>query len=369
MKRTRYARLKEFYDWLKWQLPQENNTFEDIEGLSDDIRSSLTGSDNREQTVFYDEDTRIVKMTQIELTHTQSSDRKAAIETLRVGSSLKLANLNENPVAKTLSGADVGNVPTYSVLTELLGAGDAELVAVTVEKVIPGRLRTDGGKKGIVEICIEARLKEVDHKDAKCVVCKLGGAQTNEWIQKLEVNYLDMDVETAKLIFEIYNRMKNEYDDSKNDMENVGLDNMADELATARHMMRQSKKPGLSYNQITLSEDYAGFIKYVLKAVRSEPARYQNVLRNLDASQFEYGYNDIFDLFEECTVDAKTYYWIDQTRVDAKEYEATGSWHSDWCEVLELFVGNELPINLNDSEVVSIFNTGKMVAFANLSDN
>ena len=164
MKRTRYARLKEFYNWLKWQLSQENNTFEDIEGLSDDIRSSLTGSDDREQTVFYDEDTRIVKMTQIELTHTQSSDRKAAIETLRVGSSLKLANLNENPVAKT-------------------------------------------------------------------------------------------------------------------------------------------------------------------------------------------------------------YYWIDQTRVDAKEYEATGSWHSDWCEVLELFVGNELPINLNDSEVVSIFNTGKMVAIANLSDN
>lgn len=52
-----------------------------------------------------------------------------------------------------------------------------------------------------------------------------------------------------------------------------------------------------------------------------------------------------------------------------EEYEATGSWHSDWCEVLELFVGNELPINLNDSEVVSIFNTGKMVAIANLSDN
>lgn len=369
MKRTRYARLKEFYNWLRWQLPQKNNTFEDIEGLSDDIRSSLMNNNEREQTVFYDEKTRIVKMKQIELTHTQSSDRKAAIETLRVGSSLKLANLNENPVARTLTGTDVGNIPAYSALTELLGAGDAELISVTVEKVIPGRLRTDGGRKGIVEICIEARLKEVNHKNAKCIVCKLGGAQTNEWIQKLEVNYLDMEVETAKLIFEIYNRIINEYDDNKNNLDNVGLDNMADEMAEARHMMRQSKKPGLSYNQITVSESYAGFIKYVLKAVRNEAGRYQNVLRNLDSSQFDYGYHNIFDLFEESTIDAKTYYWINQTRVSENEYEAIGSWHNDWCEVLELFEGNELPINLNDQEVVSIFNTGKMIAFANLSDN
>ena len=110
------------------------------------------------------------------------------------------------------------------------------------------------------------------------------------------------------------------------------------------------------------------FIDSLKIAVKKEPKRYGHLLKYYTADELTNGYIEFKEAFDKNVLDEETYFWVEQTRVDEKEYtQAAGDWQHHWYEIMEAFEGDKIPLNLNDPNVVSIFGTGKFIAFTDLS--
>ena len=365
---TRYSRIKQIKEWVRWNTHTADE-LADVEGIAPEIREALKNVEN-DNWLFYDENSQILRINNVELVHTQSAARIACIEGIRQGNSLSYIKNEDNLTVTTLNGTEVGEIPSNisNYIQPLLENNDCEYIKLKAGEVIPRSQRGKGAKKAICNVEIEIKIKKIDRSETKSIVCLLGGDQINLWVQKLEVKYLNMPSSDVKLMFEIYNRQCEEYNDSKTDTGYAGLDNLEDEIKAARVKMRDEKESGLTYSIVSSSDDNYYFLNVLKAAVKQEPKRYGNLLKYFSADELTNGYIEFKELFDNSILDEETYYWVEQTRVEEPEYEkACGEWMNHWYEVMEAFEGSELPIDLSDTEVVSILGTDRFIAFADLS--
>ena len=321
------------------------------------------------ETVSYDKQAGVATFT-LEVQGTGKEDRTERLEHVNRGDIMQLRREPSNPdddrniMVLDSAGASLGNLPSGAadVISPLLDAGEATLIDAKVAYLEKKSQRSARARKAILFVSFQVKLRAVDlDRDAGCVVCFLGGDQTNTWVQELQVLYCQMPLEHAKLIFELYNRMHNEYDSESNDISYIGLDNLAEEVTAARTAMRAAMKSGLDYSSGT-EEEYDSFGEYALAILHKEGGRYDAIKPYLQRGA------DLKEISESDCIEQENYYWLDQTRRTKEQYDEGqdfGYYH--WYDVAELFAGGRLPIDMTDEDVVSIFGTGEFVAFADLS--
>ena len=345
---TRYARIKYLLDSVRMY----DGSYYQADGNSDDAT-----------TASYDDKTRTVTIHNAELTHTEGA-RAALIENVRRGDQFTLRADGDTITLLDSRKREIGN---YSMLNHaiipLIENGDTESVYATAVKVIPKSARGKRARKAILDVDVTIRLKEIERAgNVNSIICFTGGDQTNIWVQKIHVVYSSLPLEAAEKMFELYNRMNDEYDDSHTDTGYIGLDNLKDEVQAMRSKIRENKKPGLDYGKISGCEDTYDFTGVIRKAAEREPERYRALSELFGRMQ----YVDFSGLLEKNTIDEKTYYWVDQTHVSEDEFNNYDGFNH-WYDVAMLFAGEELPVDLNDEDVVSVFGTGRCIALADLS--
>jgi len=225
--------------------------------------------------------------------------------------------------------------------------------------VIPLSKRGPRAKKSILKLTITLEFENT----VSCVVCNLAGDQVNTWVQQLTVSYSTMSARHAKMLFELYNRHCGEYDNwdnGENDTSYAGLDNLEEEIRVAREKMQKERNAGLDYSKDEI-ETYESFGAYVQRMIAKDASRY-GALRRYEIEE----YDRLQDILSRYTIAKKEYYWVDQTRSTEEEFNETNG-YNHWYEVLELYEGKQLPVDLSDEDVVSIFGCGKFAAFADLS--
>ena len=298
---------------------------------------------------------------------TQYEGRTERIEYLSVGDKVCLVRepnneSNANNVSvRNINGESLGNLHAgvCDVFAPVMDEDLANEITAVVEEVVPLSQRGARARKAELKVRITLHIPNI----VDCVVCKLGGDQVRTWAQKLEAIYTVMPIDHAKLLFELYNRLNGEYDnldEGKNDTSYAGLDNLEDEIRFARAKMQEERDPNLDYGR-NGPDGYEEFGAYVQRMMAAEPARY-GALQHYEIEE----YDNLDDVFRRLSVDEKEYYWLDQTRVSEEEYREN-EWFNHWYEVVELYEGRQLPVDLNDEEVVSIFGCGQFAAFADLS--
>ena len=250
-------------------------------------------------------------------------------------------------------------------------------------EVITLKTRAQRGKRcrvPILAIQIRAHLAEEKterlrpHKDG-CIICCLGGDQIQNWAQKLTIKHCNVSLEQAKLVFELYNRMRGEYEENVEAPNYAGLDNLDGEILTARAKMHREMRHGLDYSSNLHEENDECFSQYMIRMVKNEPQRY-GILNSMIS-----GYSENFDdpdepflcannpadVLNDYTDDEAVYCWWNMARIPETEFDEIGDGYSHWYDVCELYGPGELPFDLTDEELVSIFGFGKFEAFADLS--
>lgn len=293
-----------------------------------------------------------------------------AAESLRPGQNVQIVP-EENEIAVHASGMSLGMLSTSfsRSLSILLKAGEAEVLEARVTRV---RTRAERGPRTRVPVLVvKATVRFSEPKPPRyvprktgCTLCILGGDQAKMWAQKLRVLHIDLPLETAKLVFELYNRMHSEYEtDPAEQPDYAGLDNLDREIMAARRKMQAEMKPGLDYSPQTGDEDDAfDFGGYITRMIAREPKRY-GVLATLD---LEY-VMDPAAVLSPYADDEATFCWWDLTRISEEDFEAACDDYNHWYDVCELYGPGKLPFDLQDEDVVSIFGFDRFVAFADLS--
>ena len=302
-----------------------------------------------------------------EVVGTQFEGRNQRIEFLNLGDMVRLVREPENEIndqnisVRNRQGESLGNLSASvcSTLAPLMDAGYADKVTAAVCEVIPLSQRSSRAKKAILKLKVTIHVEG----QIQCTVCKLGGDQVHTWAQELTVWNCTLPTEHAKLLFELYNRKCGEYDNldkGENDTSYAGLDNLEEEIRAAREKMQAERIPGVDYSSggEIAEEDFGS---YVLHYVEQDPQRY-GVLKQYDIDP----YADLEVMLDDHLVGERKYYWLDQTRVEEDEFSEIDG-YNHWYDVMELYDGLELPVDLNDEDIVSIFGCGKFAAFADLS--
>lgn len=373
-----------FLSWLKEK--GDLQAVLTIPNVADGIRSVI---DAKEQFI-YDNRSNSAKLC-VQVQGTQYEGRSPRIESIQKGNPLKLRRepdnaFNTNNIAvQNKVGQSLGNLPAdlANVLAPLLDRGEAELHNIQASFVEPLSKRSSKAKKALLYVTFTVKLKKTDYsKLAGCTLCLLGGDQGggdslrrlqaltgnafhSTWVQELQVLHCKMPVEQAKLIFELYNRYHREYDDENNETGYFGLDNLEEEVACAREKMRKEKLPGLSYD--APKDEKISMLDFAQEQIQKEPQRYGSVKAYF--SDAEDSYHLLENIFKADSLGQETYYWLDQTPVTDAQYQevAAQGCFNHWYDVAELFPAEGVPIDLNNEDVVSIFGTGKFLAFADLS--
>ena len=346
-------------------------------GVSESTRNSQKGEYiNAEYKSVTDE-----FMLRFEVQGTGYEGRSEHIEKLNIGDTLCIVREPDNTYDQnTLNvlnedGKSLGNVPKEisKVISPLL---DAEMAKVENAKVIyvePLSKRSKRAKKAILYAEINGRLKNIPFDNFNgSTICILGGAQIGGWYQRLQILKCEIPVKDSLLIFELYNRWNGEYeieDRNNADLLYLGLDNLEIEVIAAREKMMLERREEYDYSKNSKSDS---FYKYLSIMIESEPERYgdlKNYINAIDLIDSEFDNEVMKQIFESRIVDEKNYYWIDQTQVTSSEWaEECGYGFNHWYEIMELYSpGMELPFDLSDEDIVSIFGFGKFEAFADLS--
>lgn len=302
----------------------------------------------------------------VEVVGTQFEGRSQRIEKIRKGEVLHLVREpqnekdNQNISVRNKNGESLGNLSAQAnrALAPVMDQQLAKKITAKVCEVVPLSKRGSRAKKAILKLQITLELPGV----VCSTVCKLGGDQVNIWAQHLTVCYCTMPTKHLKLLFEAYNRYNREYeklDKGENDTSYAGLDNLEEEIRAARAKMQAERVPGLNYSKGNVGDNiWCG--TYFQMLINGEPDRY-GVLKEYNLPS----YSNLDEIVREFTLAEKHYYWVDQTRVSKEEFD--GDFFNHWYDVMELYDGKELPVDLNDEDIVSIFGCGKFEAFADLS--
>lgn len=324
---------------------------------------------------------------------TQYEGRGARIENVATAMPLQLVRepnnvYDRNAISvRNLQGESLGNLSDElaDVLSPLLDNGEAQLQNIQADYVEPLSRCSGKEKKALLYVSFSVKLqKQEPPKESGCTVCLLGGEQGNDfmkkmqavmgsaatfthrtWAQELRVLYCKMGLSQAKLIFELYNRYCNEYDESYNETGYFGLDNLEDEVLSARQKMRSEKNPDLDYS--APPDRTKSLLKFALEQIEKEPERY-GAVKDAFASVSDDDYKPLQRIFEKDSLEEEAYYWIDQTSVSKQEFNKLSvNGFSHWYEVAELYAPGKLPFDLTDEDTTGIFGTDKFAAFADLS--
>ena len=197
-------------------------------------------------------------------------------------------------------------------------------------------------------------------EDTTCILCHVDGSQADIWIQEMDIRYLNLPYEAVKQYFELANRADGNYEVEEPDVSYCALSNLADEMKVMHKKMLSEMKPGLSYAKVELDAPEDGFyvnenLRCRRQILKDEVERYKAVAEIIE--EYE---NYPFDYFAPLnTIGQKTMYWIDQTRVEKEEYlELKYNASRYYQECFVLFKGSSLPVNINDPDFISVFNTG-----------
>lgn len=261
-------------------------------------------------------------------------------------------------LVKAENGQELGwlSPKKCAVLAPLMNGGFAESITAVISAVTPilG-----------VERSVAVGIRMVVHFDSltQCTVCKLGGDQVGVWSQELTVYHCTLPLQDAKALFELHNRFHREYDNMDQgilDTSYAGLDNLEEEILEARKKMQAERNPEFDYSAGDVHE-CAGFGAYVLRKTAEEPLRYGGLV-NYEISE----YCRLDEILERYCLAEEKHYWLDQTVVPEEIFaECEGSEY--WYEILELYEGKQLPVDLHNEETVSILGCGCFAAFADLS--
>lgn len=250
-------------------------------------------------------------------------------------------------------------------ISPLIDSNILEIKKSKVSYVEPLSKRSKNCKKALLYIEITMSFKEETYtNDEYCTLCLLEGDQTHCWVQKLNIIKCNIPTKDAKLLFEIYNRIGDEYNSDADGY--FGLDNLREEVMYHRKKIKEEMVKGLSYDGITTDDD---LVEDMLKMIKKEPDRYKGLDKYLKNISEEYGYITLKHIFMEYAVSETEYYWIDQCQVSKEEWEAENDFgFNHWYSVVELYdAESKLPFDLSDEDIVTIFGFNKFIAFADLS--
>ena len=338
-------------------------------GVSESIRNSKKGEYiNAEYKSGTDE-----FMFRFEVQGTGYEGRSERIEGINVGKSLRIVREPDNEYNEnTLNvldehGKSLGNVPAdiANVISPLMDADAAELDSAEVTYVEPLSKRGKRAKKAILYAEINGRIRNLSFNITDgSIICILGGDQIWGWFQHLRVLKCDIPLQKSLLIFELYNRWMQEYENDSLDY--LGLDNLDVEVNAARKKMISAKKEGYDYSR---KIEASNLFDYLSGMIEAEPERYgelQKYITDIDPGDDA---ETIKTIFENLALDEDNYYWIDQTRVTSAEWEEESSdGFNHWYEIMELYSPNTaLPFDLADEDIVCIFGFDKFEAFVDLS--
>lgn len=375
---------EKFLSWVK----RKNSGQEVMKKLK--IGDCLREGFDERESYAYDERTTSARIC-VQVQGTMYEGRSPRIEFVTKGDSLKLQRETDytynvgNISVQNKKGESLGNlsVELCNVLSPLLDCEEATLNDIKADYVKPLSKCSSQDKKARLYVSFNVKLKKVDYsKISGCTVCLLGGEQGSDftrqidalfgtsnylngiWVQELRVLHCKMDIEQAKLIFELYNRYHKEYDEDNNETGYFGLDNLEEEVFAARQKMRSEKIAGLDYSGPENSEDEdIELMKFIQEQIRKEPKRYGSV-----EAYFAKQEDDpwlLQHIFKDDSVGEEIYYWQDQTHITDSEFDVLGGFYH-WYEIAELFPVGKLPVNLEDEDTVSIMGTNKFLAFADL---
>lgn len=295
---------------------------------------------------------------------TDSDHRPERIEELKVGEQVFFVREPGNPQnsrnisVRNSRGESLGNLARErcTVAAPLIDSGYMTVISAKVAEVVPS---SQSGKGPVLKLETRARFENL----IQCTLCKLSGNQVDTWVQELTVSRCTMPLIHVKAFFELHNRYNREYenmDRGNNDTSYAGLDHLEEEICVAREKMQSQRVPGLNYDAGETAA-FDGFGDYVCSCIVTEPDRY-GMLKVYEISQFA----RLDEILEQYSIAEEKYYWVNHTRVSEEEYSEFQN-YSHWYEVLELFDGKYLPVDLQDESVVSIFGCGSFKAFADLS--
>lgn len=146
-----------------------------------------------------------------------------------------------------------------------------------------------------------------------------------------------------------------------------GLDNLYDEVIYARKHMKLEKVKDYSYEKIYESDN---FVEYMKTIIQKEKNRYGILEKYIPNDKFlEDDFYSLKDIIYEYALYEKKYYWFEQCRVNKTEFEQyTGYKFNHWYEIAELYKSDSnLPFDLGDEDIVSIFGFEKFEDFGDLS--
>lgn len=199
------------------------------------------------------------------------------------------------------------------------------------------------------------------------IICLLGGDQTRIWAQELSVIKSSITLKDAILLFEIYNRANDEY--NNNNFGYLGLDNLAEEVEYARKQMNDNRIDTYSYEQEYNADSFIEYMRIILEKEEERYGDLKKYLPESDCNEIFEGNFTFKDLLYKYAISEEKYYWVDQCRVSKKDFEfSTGLEFNHWYEIAELYDPSEkLPFDFFDEEIVSIFGFKKFKAFGDLS--
>ncbi|MBQ1546312.1 MAG: hypothetical protein IIZ59_02130 [Clostridia bacterium] len=329
----------------------------------------VTGSVKDGYSKFeYNESSNTAKLT-VKAENTFGVERSARISYVFPGTRLKfvrtpLKGNPENILITNASGAELGELPVNlcRVLAPMIDEGYPIINTVTANTVKSPNLWIT------LDIAIP---KTGDDASEQCIVCLFGGDHVTMQAQELRVYTCDIPLNDAKLLFELYNKFRGEYErltDGTFSLDDLALDNLAAEVRVSHEKMREQLKSGKDYSHlIPNTHDTAfNFGDYLERAVMRDRGRYGMLLHCVDKLRFDYDASGILTVLKRRSTSCDVFHWIDRTRVSEREWNAAASrGFSNWYQILELYPSNvPLPFDPNDAELSTIFGFGEFRALA-----
>lgn len=301
--------------------------------------------------------------------HGIRGDNRNIVEGMRAGQPVKLKFTEDETIVSTADGRKIGHISSYvcNQLAILVGAGEAQVIDPKASFVKPLSQRPPRSKVPLLHISFDVKLKEETQHHLKthgdgCILCCLGGDHQRIWAQKLEVMHLSLPLEQAKLVFELYNRIHDEYLNPQ-EPGYAGLDDLDKEILAARKKMQASMVKGLSYKAPDADEeDIFNFGEVALGMIRRDYSRYGSIEGLIDAEDFS-----PLETLTRYKDDEAVYCWWDMSRMLESEYDRHYTGSSHWYDIMELYAPGKMPFDLKDQDIVSIFGFDKFEAFADLS--
>lgn len=305
-----------------------------------------------------------------EISGTGFEDRSKSIEDIDLGDKLYLERDYNNEYdkyaieVKDEKGRLLGYIPRYEniKLARLIDNNILDRIDARVSYVLHKSKKGSRAKKADLKIEINY---DLDIKKIPSTTILVAGDQQHVWCQHMKIMYTTIPTYEAKLLYEIYNLREGEYSLGENDTSYAGLDDLEIDIKRSRELINKARLEKKYKNIDDFNGDnYSCFVDFVEFMVKKYPERYSRLNNYIDFDKCE----EFRDIIEDNIIIEKNLYWEDETRISEEEWNSlTSDGYNHWYEICELFEDANIPIDLADENIVSIFGNKQFVSFADLS--